>query len=615
MGRLRRPEVLREPDRRPAHVLGAGDRRGRQRRPDAGRPTAGPSTPPRRRRRSTPARRRRRTSTSATFTFASEAGATFECSLDGGAYADLHLARRVHRPRRRRPHASRCARPTPPATPTRARRPTPGPSTCRPTRRSTPARRPDREHDRDLQLLLERARLDVRVRARRASRSAPAPRPSSTRGLARRRARAPGPRQGQPPATSTRRRPATPGRSPRRRETTIDSRARRAQTESTAATFTFSSDQAGVDLPAARSTARRSTPCTSPVTYTGLAPGAHDFEVQAIGPAGNVDPTPAELRLGDRRPDAARRDASATRPGGDDREHDARRFTFSVDDPEAATAVLARRRAADGLHVAEDVRPSLAAGAHTFEVTAVKQHLLVDVDAGRRTPGRSRTTTAPDDDDRLRPRSPRSRSTPPRRSPSSSNEADATFECSLDPGLEPPVWSACAAPPENVAEFDLAAGEHTVLVRAVDPAANADATPATYTLHGRSARPSRRSAPARPTARRPASATATLRVRRRPGRRDLRLLARRRRRSPPARRPPTYERPRRSASTPSRSRRPTASASSRTRRRPATWTIEPPPDTTAPETTIDSGPAATTGSTTARRSPSPAPTPARPPPS
>ena len=36
MGPVRRPEVLREPDRGPAHVLGAGDRRRRQRRPVAG---------------------------------------------------------------------------------------------------------------------------------------------------------------------------------------------------------------------------------------------------------------------------------------------------------------------------------------------------------------------------------------------------------------------------------------------------------------------------------------------------------------------------------------------------------------------------------------------------
>jgi hypothetical protein len=34
-------------------------------------------------------------------------------------------------------------------------------------------------------------------------------------------------------------------------------------------------------------------PCTSPISYTGLGPGTHVFEVRAIDAIGNVDPTPA----------------------------------------------------------------------------------------------------------------------------------------------------------------------------------------------------------------------------------------------------------------------------------------------------------------------------------
>src|SRR5207249_3875265 len=33
--------------------------------------------------------------------------------------------------------------------------------------------------------------------------------------------------------------------------------------------------------------------CASPATYSGLAAGAHTFEVRAKDAAGNVDPTPA----------------------------------------------------------------------------------------------------------------------------------------------------------------------------------------------------------------------------------------------------------------------------------------------------------------------------------
>lgn len=37
------------------------------------------------------------------------------------------------------------------------------------------------------------------------------------------------------------------------------------------------------------------TPCQSPSSYSGLAPGTHTFAVRATDAAGNVDPTPAEV--------------------------------------------------------------------------------------------------------------------------------------------------------------------------------------------------------------------------------------------------------------------------------------------------------------------------------
>ena len=36
------------------------------------------------------------------------------------------------------------------------------------------------------------------------------------------------------------------------------------------------------------------SPCTSPVTYTGLTNSSHNFQVRSTDPAGNVDPTPAD---------------------------------------------------------------------------------------------------------------------------------------------------------------------------------------------------------------------------------------------------------------------------------------------------------------------------------
>ena len=88
---------LQRAGRRRVHVLGPRDRRGRQRRPDARPRGRSRSTRPRRTRRSPRSdghdeRRRRRRSA-----FTGEAGATFECKLDGpgaatGTYAALHVA-------------------------------------------------------------------------------------------------------------------------------------------------------------------------------------------------------------------------------------------------------------------------------------------------------------------------------------------------------------------------------------------------------------------------------------------------------------------------------------------------------------------------------------------
>jgi hypothetical protein len=61
---------------------------------------------------------------------------------------------------------------------------------------------------------------------------------------------------------------------------------------SKSATLTFSSLEAGVRFEC-RLDGGAWTACSSPKTYTGLADGAHGFEVRAVDPAGNTDQTPA----------------------------------------------------------------------------------------------------------------------------------------------------------------------------------------------------------------------------------------------------------------------------------------------------------------------------------
>lgn len=66
-------------------------------------------------------------------------------------------------------------------------------------------------------------------------------------------------------------------------------------TTNSSPTFTFSSPEPGSSFQCRldSSNAAAFKPCSSPKTYSSLAPGAHKFEAQAIDAAQNVDPTPA----------------------------------------------------------------------------------------------------------------------------------------------------------------------------------------------------------------------------------------------------------------------------------------------------------------------------------
>ena len=245
-----------------------------------------------------------------------------------------------------------------------------------------------------------------------------------------------------------------------------------AETDATAATFTFTSDQAGATFECALDGATTFTPCPSPVTFTDVPYGAHELLVRAVSPLGTqVDLTPAEYAWasGDLTPPvvtilagpaATTLDTTAT-------------FTFSADDPEAQFQC-----SLDGLPLAFCASPAtytgLLGGAHTFEVVATKPNLLVEgVPAVWEwtvqdlTPPETAIVSGPPALTALGA---------PAAFLFSSNKPDAGFECSLNGG----PFTACAAPPENTTSFNAPAGPHTLLVRAVDPSLNADATPATY---------------------------------------------------------------------------------------------------------------------------------------
>ena len=258
-----------------------------------------------------------------------------------------------------------------------------------------------------------------------------------------------------------------------------------AESGATEATFTFSADLPGATFECSLDLGPF-VPCTSGQTFTGIPHGLHEMHVRARSAGGSaVEQTPAEyaFETGDMTPPIvtihsgpaiATTDTTAT-------------FTFSDNDPEAQLQC-----SLDGAPLSFCASPltftqeQLAvatghwAGPHTLEVTATKQHLLAET-----VPAVWEWTI----EDHTAPATTIV-STPLAEIPLgtaaafrfSSSEPNSTFECSLDPDPVP-QYTACGGPPDGTAEFTgLEAGQHTLLVRAVDPSLNADGTPESFSF-------------------------------------------------------------------------------------------------------------------------------------
>ena len=232
---------------------------------------------------------------------------------------------------------------------------------------------------------------------------------------------------------------------------------------STSASFPFTSTETGSTFEC-KLDAGAWQACSTPRALTGLAQGAHTFRVRATDGAGNVDATEAtrtwtvdtvapDTTIGSG-PTGIVGSTSATLGFSSD---DAQgNFQCKLDDGAWENCTSPR-----GL-------TGLAQGAHTFRVRATDATGNVDATEATRT--WTVDTVAPDTTIGSAP----SGATPSDSASLAftSTETGSTFECKLDDG----AWQSCTSP-RNLT--GLAQGAHTFGVRATDGAGNVDASDAT----------------------------------------------------------------------------------------------------------------------------------------
>jgi len=186
--------------------------------------------------------------------------------------------------------------------------------------------------------------------------------------------------------------------------------------------------------------------------------------VRAKDPAGNIDPTPASYTWTvDNTAPETQIDSQPANPSNSA----SASFSFSSTDL-TATFECALDGAAFAACASPQGYSALAEGTHSFAVRA--KDAIGNVDSTPAAYTWTVDTTAPETQIDTHPTDPGSASAS---FGFSSTDLTATFECALDGA----VFAACASPKDYSA---LADGAHTFSVRARDAAGNVDATPASY---------------------------------------------------------------------------------------------------------------------------------------
>jgi Bacterial Ig-like domain len=236
-------------------------------------------------------------------------------------------------------------------------------------------------------------------------------------------------------------------------------------TSSTSASFAFTASEGGATFQC-RLDGGAWGLCSSPTSYSGLAEGGHVFEVRALDGIGNADTTPATHAW---TVDLTAPQTAITAAPADPTNATSASFAFTANEGGAtfecrldggAWSACASPRGYSGL----------GEGAHVFEVRATDA--AGNTDATPATAGWVVDTSAPETAIVSAPADPTSATSAS--FSFTSTESGSTFECRLGGG----AWAACTAP---TAFAGLAEGPHTFDVRATDPAGNTDLAPATFT--------------------------------------------------------------------------------------------------------------------------------------
>ena len=235
-------------------------------------------------------------------------------------------------------------------------------------------------------------------------------------------------------------------------------------TSATAASFSFTSSESGSSFQCRLDSAPFNA-CTSPRDYTALTAGSHAFQVRAIDPAGNTDPTPATFTWNI---DVTAPETSIIVTPDDSTSMTSAQLSFGSSEPGSSFACRL-----DGAPFSACTSPidysGLAEGSHTFDVRATDP-------AGNTDPTPASFTwaidvTAPESSILSQPNNPTGSTIAV--FSFASSEPDSSFECRLDEQ----AFETCASPK---AYLGLSEGSHTFEVRATDGVGNTDATAASF---------------------------------------------------------------------------------------------------------------------------------------